>query len=79
MAEKGLFVFTVSENSYNSDEYFLTMSGRFVHSSDYVLKLLKKNGFEKLLMERKALRNEGDRVVYGYVVVAEKIFTVEEK
>ena len=79
LAEKGLFVFTVSENIYNSDEYFLTMSGRFVHSSDYVLKLLKKNGFEKLLMERKALRNEGDRVVYGYVVAAEKIFTVEEK
>ena len=43
------------------------------------MKLLKKNGFEKLLMERKALRNEGDRVVYGYVVAAEKIFTVEEK
>ncbi len=76
---KGLFVFTTSENEYNNDDYFLTPSGRFVHSSDYILKLLKKNGFNKLVMERKALRNEGDKVVYGYVTAAEKILTVEKE
>lgn len=79
LGNKGLFVFTVSENTHNNDDYFLTPSGRFVHGSDYVLKLLKKNGFNKLSMERKALRNEGDKVVYGYVVAAEKILTVEKE
>lgn len=75
--KKGLFVFSVSENNCNDNDYFLTPSGRFIHSNDYILRLLKKNGFEKLSMERKALRNEGDKVVYGYIVTAKKILTVE--
>lgn len=76
LTEKGLLVFTVSENFCNNDDYFLMPSGRFTHNSDYILKLLKKCGFNKLSMERKALRNEGDRVVYGYVAVAEKIMDI---
>ena len=79
LCAKGVFVFTISENVVNNDDYFLTPSGRFVHNGDYILRLLKKNGFEKLYMERKALRNEGDKVVYGYVVAAEKILTIEKE
>lgn len=76
--ENGLFVFSVSENFLNNDDYFLMPSGRFLHNTDYILKLLKKAGFNKLGMERKALRNEGDRVVYGYIIAAEKILTIKK-
>lgn len=79
LASGGLLVFSVSENGYNGQDYFLTPSGRFVHSSDYVLKLLKKYGLDKLSFERKALRNEGDRVIYGYVAAAEKVVEVAQK
>lgn len=76
LTPNGTIVFTISENNVNSSDYFLTPSGRFVHSSDYILKALKKYGFNKLAFERKALRNEGDRVVYGYVVAAEKVLAI---
>ena len=74
----GQVVFTISENYMNSDDFFLTPSGRFIHNSDYVLKLLKKNGLKKISIERKALRNEGDRVIYGYIIAAEKYITIEK-
>ncbi len=74
----GLFVFTVSENSETKDDYLLTPSGRFVHHPDYIMSLLKKCGYAKKGMERKALRNEGDKVVWGYVVSAEKIMVIEK-
>ena len=73
----GQVIFTISENYTNTDDYHLTPSGRFVHSSDYVLKLLKKYGLKKLSIERKPLRNEGDRVVYGYIIAAEKFLTLQ--
>lgn len=74
----GLFSFTVSENSQTKDDYLLTPSGRFIHHSDYIMSLLKKCGYAKKGMERKALRNEGDKVVYGYVVTAQKVMIVEK-
>ena len=74
----GLFVFTVSENTISNADYQLTPSGRFVHNTDYIMTLLKKCGYAKVGMERKALRNEGDKVVYGYVVTAEKVMIVEK-
>lgn len=73
----GLFVFTISENAQTKDDYLLTPSGRFVHHLDYISGLLKKCGYSKLSFERKALRNEGDKVVWGYVVVAEKIMILK--
>ncbi len=74
----GQVVFTISENINGDDDYHLTPSGRFVHNSDYVLKLLKKNGLKKVYINRKPLRNEGDRVVYGFVIAAEKTITIEK-
>lgn len=76
MADNGLFVGTISENNINKEAYFLLPSGRFVHARDYVLNVLKKTGFELVEMERKALRNEGDRVVYGWIVAARKVLTI---
>ncbi|MBE6451780.1 MAG: tetratricopeptide repeat protein [Alphaproteobacteria bacterium] len=78
LADNGQLVFTVSDNYINSDDYHLTPSGRFVHNSDYVLKVLKKNGLKKLSVERKPLRNEGDRVIYGFVIAAQKFITIEK-
>lgn len=77
LAPGGLLVFSISENTYNTDDYYLTPSGRFVHASDYVLKLLKKAGLNKLYMDKKPLRNEGDHVVYGYIIAAEKVLEIE--
>ena len=77
LIDNGQVIFTISDNNINSDDYYLTPSGRFIHNSDYVLKLLKKSGLNKISIERKALRNEGDKVIYGYVIAAEKLITIE--
>ncbi|MBR2299724.1 MAG: tetratricopeptide repeat protein [Alphaproteobacteria bacterium] len=74
----GLFVFSISENLFTTDDFLLMPSGRFVHNMDYVMTLLKKCGYAKLSQERKALRNEGDKVVWGYVVAAEKVIIIEK-
>lgn len=68
----GLFVFTFSENTFNKDDFFLTPSGRFVHSPSYVERVLKSAGLRQISQERHILRNEAERPVYGYVVVAQK-------
>lgn len=65
-------IFTVSENIINSEDYILHASGRFLHSQDYVVKILEKHGLliEKISHEK--LRNEGDREVLGFVISAIK-------
>jgi len=78
LALGGLFVFSVSENLFSNDDFLLMPSGRFVHKLDYVMTLLKKCGYSKIGQERKALRNEGDKVVWGYVITAEKIIIIEK-
>lgn len=78
LEDDGLLVCTVSENSVNKENFLLLPSGRFVHSKDYVLNLLKKNGFCLLSSERKPLRNEGDRVVYGWVIAARKVLSIQK-
>lgn len=68
----GLFVFTFSENNFNKDDFFLTPSGRFVHTPAYVEKVLKSSGLRVLSIERHILRNEAEKPVYGYIVAAQK-------
>lgn len=68
----GLFVFTVSENDYNESDFFLAPSGRFVHSLNYVERALKSSGLKVLSQNKHILRNEAEKPVYGYVVVAQK-------
>ena len=41
----GMFVFSISENTFSESDYALTPSGRFVHKLDYILALLKKTGY----------------------------------
>lgn len=74
----GMFVFSISDNVLNDSDYALTPSGRFVHKLDYILALLKKTGYGKVAQSRQALRNEGDKVVYGYIIAAEKSMIIEK-
>ncbi len=68
----GLFCFSISKNTLNASDYFLTPSGRFVHSITYVRRLLKYCGFEVLRQEEHVLRREGVKDVEGYVILARK-------
>lgn len=69
---EGRVLFSVSENSFNSDDYFLHLSGRFLHNQKYVEDSLKKRGFIIEKMTRVKLRNEGENEVWGWIVMAQK-------
>lgn len=68
----GLLVFSVSENYVNDEDYFLVPSGRFVHSVNYVERVLKSAGLKMIDCQRKILRNEAEKPVYGYIISAKK-------
>ncbi len=68
----GRVLFSVSENPYNQDDYFLHLSGRFLHSRKYVEEGLKKRGFIIEKLNRVRLRNEGETEVWGWIVMARK-------
>lgn len=70
--KNGRVVFTVTENDVNSDAYFLHSSGRYLHSENYVKKVLHQTGLTFEKSERSKLRNEGANVVYGYLFSAVK-------
>ena len=68
----GRVLFSVSENNENKRDYFLHRSGRFLHSRRYVEDSLKHQGFFIEKLYRVRLRNEGDKKVYGWIVMAQK-------
>ena len=68
----GRVLFSISENSLNDQDYFLHLSGRFLHSRKYVESLLTKQGFLIEKMNRTKLRNEGEKEVFGWIVMARK-------
>ena len=70
--EKSSICFSISKNTLNQSDYFLTPSGRFVHSITYVRRLLKYYGFEVIRQEEHVLRHEGAKEVEGVVVLARK-------
>lgn len=72
----GYFCFSITKNVHNSNDYFLTPSGRFVHSISYILKLLKYCGFEIVVQQEEFLRHEGQKDIIGYVVLARKAIEV---
>lgn len=69
----GIFIFTVSKNTYNHKSYFLTPASRFVHQISYIKKMLLKNGFYLQDVQEKILRKEGQKNIVG------DIFTVIKK
>lgn len=68
----GRILFSISENYENNDNYFLHASGRFLHGRQYVEKSLKHQGFIIEKIYRTKLRNEGEKEVYGWIVMARK-------
>ena len=68
----GWFCFSVSKNTIDTSDYFLTPSGRVVHSLGYVRRLLKYYGFKALAIDETVLRHEGAREIQGYVILAQK-------
>ena len=72
LTPKGMFFFTISENSINDDDFYMVPSGRFVHNPNYVEKVLKSAGLKLLNCERHILRNEAESPVYGYIFAAAK-------
>ncbi len=73
LKKNGRIIFSVSENNLNNKDKFLHVSGRFLHSENYIKRLLKKSGFQLEKSEKKHLRFEGEKDVLGFVVSAIKI------
>lgn len=68
----GLVCFSISKNTFNQNDYFLSSSGRFAHSIRYIHRVLKYCGFGVLAQEEHILRREGAKEVQGYVILARK-------
>lgn len=68
--KNGRIVFSFTENIYNENNYFLHMSGRFLHHIHYIENLLKKNDFLLEKAEKTMLRKEGGKEVWGYIISA---------
>ena len=72
LKKNGRVIFSISENSLNDSDWFLHISGRFLHRREYIENLLLQTGFSLEKIRRAKLRNEGDSEVWGYVVAAQK-------
>lgn len=64
----GRVIFSISENTINDQDYFLHISGRFLHHYDYIKRLIKEQGFVLEKSIRVRLRAEGDQDVFGCVI-----------
>lgn len=72
LRKNGRLLFSVSENYASDDDWFLHASGRFLHGQKYVENSLTRQGFFIEKMTRVRLRNEGEKEVYGWIVMAQK-------
>lgn len=67
---QGLFVFNLEIST--SEHYYMTDSGRFAHSEQYLLELAEKNQFRLLENQKVTLRVQNGEEVKGYLIVLEK-------
>ena len=72
LKKDGKIFFSISENKQDDNDYFLHISGRFLHHYSYVEKCISNNGFKMLKSEKKVLRKEGGEPVWGYLLAIEK-------
>ena len=72
LAERGIMVFSISKNEKDSISWQQHLSGRFVHGEKYVQKALKQSGFQEVIFKPCALRKEGEKDVFGWVITALK-------
>lgn len=72
LKKDGFFVFSITRNTENENDFFLHPSGRFAHSRNYLEKTLEKCGFPTPDFVDSVLRREGGKEVRGWVVSARK-------
>lgn len=70
--KNGVFIFTISENKMNKNDFFLMSSSRFVHTSKYVESVVKKFEFKVIKKAKKVLRKEGEKDVEGIIYLVKK-------
>lgn len=70
LVKDGQIIFSITENKMDSRDYVLHFSGRFLHSQDYLQKLLTANHFKKIFFTPATLRVEGDQPVKGWIISA---------
>lgn len=68
----GKFIFSVSKNHHDNADWFLHLSGRFLHSENYLKTALSAAGFILKNMSAEILREEGGEPVWGWIVTAQK-------
>jgi predicted TPR repeat methyltransferase len=74
LRQGGLFLFSLEKSPFTGDSkgYHLHAKGRYVHSADYVNRVLVKAGFSSIEMKDEVLRQEFSNPVAGLLVSARK-------
>ncbi len=67
---QGRFIFSVSRNTLNDKDYFLHLSGRFVHRREYVENMLAAAGMHTDSCREVILRQEAGKPVRGWIFTA---------
>ncbi len=70
-AAKGIKLIFTTEAAENDDDFYLQPNGRYQHSSKYIEKLLKLNGYSDIFQEHLVLRQENGCDVFGILWKAE--------
>lgn len=69
----GVVIFTVEALDGRAEDFHLQIHGRYSHSKDYILKVVRDHGFSVAALTRKTLRKEVDKDVAGFLVTAIRI------
>ena len=72
LLEGGFFVFSITQNIEDEQDFFLHASGRFSHTKKYIETTLKNSGFHNIIFEDSFLRKEGEKDVLGWIIFAQK-------
>ena len=70
---QGHFIFSVSRNTLNDKDYFLHLSGRFVHRREYVESMLAAAGMHTDSCREVILRQEAGNPVRGWIFMASAV------
>ncbi|MEO8278570.1 MAG: tetratricopeptide repeat protein [Ideonella sp.] len=69
----GVVIFTLESLVDRSADFHLQIHGRYSHSREYVLRVVRENGFSVAGLTCKTLRKETDKDVAGFLVTAVRI------
>lgn len=72
LKKNGILIFSATQNSNHQNDWRQHLSGRFLHSQNYLNCVLKKAGFHAPIFTDCVLRKEAEKDVCGWVVSAIK-------